>query len=185
MKVSRMLFLAALLAAGPGPTATEAAPQFVNSPRPMAAPTAGDRVFLTDTVLDELLGEALGEQARERPGTDRFVGHAAQMAAVHTLRLGAARGLAVIHGVRPPGALDADRLVILTRLSSRDGPGYERAYARVALELHQRILERLEAQARGGDDPDLRREASLGVAPAMSLVRLSDTLWNALTPAGL
>lgn len=185
MKVSRVIVLLSLPCLLVLTPSFEAAQVPLPATRPMAAPTPGDRVFLTDAVLDELLGEALGEQARDRPGGDRFASHAAQMVAVHTLRVGTMRGLAVLHGVRPPTGLDADRQAILARVASRQGLSYERTYARASLDLHQRILERLEGQARGGDDPELRREAALGVAPAMALVRMSQNLWDALTPAGL
>lgn len=185
MKVSRILFLAASLVAVPLPTGSAGVSEAVAATRPMAAPSPGDRVFLNDSVLDEMLGQALGEQARERRGGERFMAHAAQMDVAHTLRIGAARGLSVIYGVRPPTSLDADRRVILDRVGARSGEAYERTYARACVELHTRILERLETQARSGDDPELRREASLGVAPAMSLVRMSSALWNSLTPAAM
>ena len=188
MKVSRTLTVVVVLAAGiavPGPTGPRAMPTVAWAAAPLVALPEADRVFLTEAFLDELLGQTLGEQASVRPGGSRFASHATHLQEAHARRAEKARGVAVIHGVGVPTALDADRRALVAKLGARTGRSYEVAYARTALQLHLRIVERLQTQARSGDDADLRNDAALEVAPAMDLVRRSRALWEEMVPVGL
>lgn len=187
MKVSRMCFLVALLAGLPTPTASapiEAGARPADVP-PLGTVSLADRAFLADALLDELLGQAMGEQAERRPGGARFAVHALQMRDRHGLQADAWRGIAAVHGVRAPAVLDADRIAVLVRLGQVKDADYERAFARTALSLHLQAVERLEMQARAGDDPALREAAEKAVAPALVLVRASRALWNEVAPVGL
>ena len=189
MKVSRSLFLVACLATLPAShgalAENEGEAGRPASKVPIDEIGLGDRAFLADTVLEEMLGEALGEQAARRPGGARFAVHAKQMRDVHGMQAGSWRGLAVTHDVRTPETLDAERFAILIRVGQVSDLEYERAFARTALRLHLMAVDRLETQARAGADPALRQAAAKAIPEAMVLVRASQALRDELTPIGM
>lgn len=189
MKVSRSLFLAACLVTLPA-TQAALAENDGQAGRPAAKVPIGeiglgDRAFLADTVLEEMLGEALGEQALRRPGGARYAVHAKQMRDVHGLQAGSWRGVAVMHDVRTPEILDAERFAILIRAGQASDADYERTFARTALRLHLMAVDRLETQAREGADAGLRQAAAKAIPEAMVLVRASQALRDELSPIGM
>lgn len=185
MNVLRALFVAVLSLPLSGVAAEEPSPARAAPATPFVETTAADRGFLNQAVLDDMMGQAMGEQALLRPGSPRFTAHAALLRDKHGSQALAMRGLAVIRGVKPPSKLDDDRRATLDRLAAKTGRDYEAAFATAALRLHLRMVDRFQVQAREGDDPELRTVATQTLPDLMALRRASEALWREAVPVGL
>ena len=81
MKVYRSLLVAFLLVPTQLSTAgaDETKPTQASPSTPFSSVTAADRSFLNQAVLDDMMGQAMGDQAVLRPGSARFTAHATLM----------------------------------------------------------------------------------------------------------
>jgi len=121
--------------------------------------SAKDTEFVTHAAQGGLAEVALGGLAADRARNDMVKDFGQRMVKDHGDANAKLLELAKGKGFEPPKTLSAEHQASLEHLKSLDAAAFDQAYVDAMVKDHRKDVAEFEKQAKGADDPDLRRFA--------------------------
>ncbi|HEX2272167.1 MAG TPA: DUF4142 domain-containing protein [Pyrinomonadaceae bacterium] len=115
-----------------------------------------DRNFLMDAAMGGMMEVELGRLATQQGASDAVKQFGQRMVDDHSKANTELMSLASSKGITLPAELDEKHRGHVTKLSGMSGTEFDRAYAKMMLDAHQKDVSAFERQSTRGVDPDLK-----------------------------
>lgn len=135
-----------------------------------------DRNFIMRAAMSGMMEVELGRMATERGASDAVKQFGQRMVDDHTKANTELMSLAANKGITLPTALDEKHQEHVTKLSGMSGMEFDRAYARLMVNEHDRDVDTFERASERGVDPDLKAFASRTLPVLQEHLQMARTL---------
>jgi putative membrane protein len=125
-----------------------------------AGMSSQDHKFVMDAAMGGLLEVELGRWAAQKGTSDAVKQFGRRMVDDHTKANQELMSLAASKGMTLPTALDEKHQAHVTKLSAMSGAEFDRAYAKMMLNDHEKDVKAFERQSSKGGDADLKAFAT-------------------------
>lgn len=115
-----------------------------------------DRDFLMDVAMDSMAEIELGRIAAQQGGSDAVKQFGQRMVDDHTKANTELMTLATSKGLTLPTSIDDKHRQGVTKLSAMSGADFDRAYAKMMLKDHEKVVSEFEKQSTRATDPDVK-----------------------------
>jgi putative membrane protein len=126
----------------------------------MANLRSQDRDFLTDTATAGMMEVELGRVAAQKASSDAVKQFGQRMVDDHSKANEELMSVASSKGITLPTTLDAKHQEQVTKLSSKSGAEFDRAYSKMMLNDHEKVVAAFEKENNKGADAELKAFAA-------------------------